>query len=494
MFHIFGWWHFDEETCSLVNRISGESLNFIGATDSQGQSGIFRDKSWLRFEYVFEDLKFPVLVEQYSRRYTYNMSAQPLKRWQIDYVRSAAAWFLESNENLEILPYGVWRRVDDCVSDALLCWPHAKATGKPPFQLKSKGGWLNGTWSDHFSRSFGRPRFSASEKAMRPEVRPRLFPLHTMPPIPWRYVHSESLTDGIRLPAFPTAQDVADLEDGMPHLRRNDGLAVLYPSKVVHNWIRGEDLDIYGVVHLRDEDFSVDLYVDNRIERINKDCYDVRMHALGGNYKRPSEPRSGWSFQGSWLNSFTPKYDNGEIGCVGEETVRHRPYRSYTGQRPGIALSQQLNATLIDAMLTWKGMPRFLDSNSVDQRPRERPGTDSNEELGLALHESSGVSILGRYVGGIWCNECYITAGASDSNVRRYGSLQYVAERYDQWNLATIRSRHADKMTGNTGNPVPPWKFGPYELPRWKELQFRIEFLFVGLNLWVHDTFDFTRS
>ena len=72
--------------------------------------------------------------------------------WSIDQSGSAAEWRRASGADTEIPPYGLWRRVDDAMFDALACWPPGEQTGPQPSRINSWGGWLNGAWSARLRR------------------------------------------------------------------------------------------------------------------------------------------------------------------------------------------------------------------------------------------------------------------------------------------------------------------------------------------------------
>ncbi|MET0530357.1 MAG: hypothetical protein ABW003_18820, partial [Microvirga sp.] len=72
--------------------------------------------------------------------------------WSIDHSASAVEWRRSCGTRAEIPPYGLWRRVDDALFDALACWPPSEAVGPEPSRIDSWGGWFNGEWSPRLRR------------------------------------------------------------------------------------------------------------------------------------------------------------------------------------------------------------------------------------------------------------------------------------------------------------------------------------------------------
>src|SRR5580700_482585 len=149
-----GWWTFDVETQTLINRASDQRIRFEGAVDDASSllhppaSGPAR----LRFSYQDAEVRYPVLVtaryEAYGGPGFDHRDRRRLSlAWSIDHVASAVEWRLSCGADVEITPYGLWRRVDDALFDALACWPSSEAAGPQPSRIDAWGGWLNGAWS-----------------------------------------------------------------------------------------------------------------------------------------------------------------------------------------------------------------------------------------------------------------------------------------------------------------------------------------------------------
>jgi len=154
-----GWWTFDAETQTLVNRVSDQRIRFEGAVDDAGSllhppaSG----PAWLRFSYQDTDFRYPVVViaryETYGGSgFDHGDSDRLSLGWSIDHLASAAEWRRSCAAPTEIPSYGQWRRVDDALFDALSCWPSDEGSGPEPSRIDSWGGWFNGEWSPRLRR------------------------------------------------------------------------------------------------------------------------------------------------------------------------------------------------------------------------------------------------------------------------------------------------------------------------------------------------------
>src|SRR3546814_9941189 len=84
--------------------------------------------------------------------------------------------------------FGTWRRVDDCVTDALACWPESEAVGTDRASyVRFDGGWLNGTWNDTLSRKETRLVVPAKTQPDGDDCNSWLVPLEAPPPSPFQF-------------------------------------------------------------------------------------------------------------------------------------------------------------------------------------------------------------------------------------------------------------------------------------------------------------------
>lgn len=176
------WWRFDPRARSMTHRTSGEKVVYRGRVsatgnllenDRRGVPGGSPSQTWARFDYVFGDRTYPMLIEHrrvrypnpWPERYTrppYNAGPAEildLSVWHLDHIRSAQLWRQE-NPRLaptsypEGAPYTLWRLADRAMVDAALLWPSFDGMPKAD-EIAINGGWLNGAWASSFYRRCG---------------------------------------------------------------------------------------------------------------------------------------------------------------------------------------------------------------------------------------------------------------------------------------------------------------------------------------------------
>src|SRR5262249_37081915 len=135
--------------------------------------------------------------------------------------------------------YGLWRRVDSCVADALLCWPEIELTGPVPGSMASHAGWANGAWSSDLRRIVHRGDDFGFNPPDGQWDRPYVEPLHAAAPV-WRFVDAPQMRDQTDLDGIeevspgqfllPQDTPLASALSGTPHLVCSDGRSVIFPS------------------------------------------------------------------------------------------------------------------------------------------------------------------------------------------------------------------------------------------------------------------------
>jgi hypothetical protein len=130
MKQVFGWWHLDSEALALINAVSGERIRFRDRRLIEQPEEV---QGSIRLDYEYSDLRYPLVVESLPRTVEYGLpgTSGPVssRNWRLDHVRSAETWRREQNQDAAHPPYGVWRRVDDCATDGLACWPEIRPLG-----------------------------------------------------------------------------------------------------------------------------------------------------------------------------------------------------------------------------------------------------------------------------------------------------------------------------------------------------------------------------
>lgn len=355
-----GWWRFDPETHSLINWLSGQRVLFEGSASDPPFTR-------MRFSYIDHQVRCPVLVTARVNPDPHGASGiSPNGQishaliWSIDHLASMAAWRQGANADAEAPPYGLWRRVNDCLFDALPCWPKTELTGYMPGRIDAWGGWWNGTWSPDLRVRCG--GYGDNEKPPEKGVEPYLEPLDSTP-LSWVFVDAQEATPGVTpagihkgpsgvayLPRTP----LTGFETAMPHLLRSDRQALMFP---------------YGV----DGRFDRDGYyqADAKFFYADEDTFFI----LDGASSRGFGTFDGTLRRGIWTFELD---DLQEAGIRGEpETYRRRGTPDRSGNlvisrkiydwrgpllQPLPRLAQRLTAALIDGWLAWGGSPlRLLD-------------------------------------------------------------------------------------------------------------------------------------
>jgi hypothetical protein len=392
-----GWWIFDAETRTLINRKSDQRVRFEGAVDGAGGSpapgsGPVR---W-RFSYQDAEVRYPVLVTARHETYGgpgFDRRREPTLGWSIDHAGSAAEWRRTGGAREDVPPYGLWRRVDEALFDALACWPATEATGPISYRVDSWGGWLNGAWCPRLRR-VARGR---AEEAREVEdgVRPYLEPL-TSAPLAWQFVDAgkaeggasvagiRALADGRRF--LPGEAPLTGFEAAIPHLRRSDGKAVMFPCGV-----RGaRDRD--GYYYARAFFFYADEDVFFRLEGSSQPTFQKGV------------PRH-WRFDLDDLLDLGVRRDPDAAALPAGLVCRRVVYdwrEAYLQPLPRLA--QRLTTALIDGCLAWSGSrlrlredPARLKELAADGSPQPTPPLANS---GIDLEAKALVEVNHRYQGG----------------------------------------------------------------------------------------------
>ncbi|MFD2204964.1 hypothetical protein [Kiloniella antarctica] len=152
MIDIFGWWAFDPENETLVNKTTGERVRFIARMSGENAPA---KGQWLHFQYEYKGDSYPAIIEVVPIEY--ETQTKQIKQgigWRLNHIYSAKLWNNEQDTNASSPSYGHWRRIDDCLVDALSCWPQRYATGNSPIKLIVNGGWFNSEWSALLERVY----------------------------------------------------------------------------------------------------------------------------------------------------------------------------------------------------------------------------------------------------------------------------------------------------------------------------------------------------
>jgi hypothetical protein len=402
-----GWWTFDAETQTLRNRVSGQRVCFEGTVDDAGTllhrpaSGPAR----LRFSYEDAEVRYPLLVTPRSDTYggpgyDHRDRGRLSLSWSIDHVASAVEWRRSFAADAEMPPYGLWRRVDDALFDALACWPPNEATGPEPSRIDACGGWLNGIWSPRLRRVGGgrADKQTVVEDGLRPFIEPL-----ASPALSWHFVDAEKAVAraslaGVRtLPSgwlFLTRDAVlTGFESAIPHLRRSDGKAVTFPYQIK------SFLDKDGCYAAR----AQFVYADE----------DVFFRLNGSTWPPGRNSPGDWEFELDDLTDVGRRQDPKATELPADLVCSRRVYE-WRGPylQPLPRLAQRLKAGLIDAWLAWSGSRlRLLDDAEMLawHKAQRAPGpVPALAESGIDLGAKAFVTVKGGYHGGRFV-DCQMT-------------------------------------------------------------------------------------
>ncbi len=385
MASVFGWWDFDAEVVALVNRVTGQRLVLIGR-----QPGDAVATPSLRFRYEDRDTHFPLIV----RRPPLARPGPQYTSWLVDYAASTQVWRRRAGTT-GVLPYGLWRRVDDSVIDALLCWPEIVQSGPKVERIESTGGWLNGAWTDGLCRRFGAQFFDWATKGQAIAT-VSLESLDLPPPLPWRYHSAPFARQGARIAGIerpneryvylPAEAALTGFERDVPYLKRSDGRAVMFPSGLSSYFFRGEDYTAQAQIDYADEDVLLRLGCENRSLRQDDLTYRFRSS----------------SFFASQIglrdrNRFDPASAN---GMPAELFPLETPYR---GAAPSYRLWHRLREALVDGWLQWTGSVHMAETPQwlKQQERSQHGGFGVPADSGMMFAPPSRVQVEGAYIGGL---------------------------------------------------------------------------------------------
>jgi hypothetical protein len=235
-----GWWSADPSRAAAVSPDTNQRISYIGRAADDSDLGLvsIQHRFWMRFEYEDAECKYPLLIEWQNER------RGGTQRWRVDHIRSAALWRREAASAASNPAYGLWRRADDAITQALARWPATDAIGPAPSGICINGGWHNGAWTGQYYRSLSTRQIAKSKKYLGPP----LVSLAEPAPSPWKFVSQSSAPPNVVsgwLGRFGRRKSTAESLElmlarsdfaGLPepsfcgtHLRSHDGTRAIIP-------------------------------------------------------------------------------------------------------------------------------------------------------------------------------------------------------------------------------------------------------------------------
>ncbi len=388
---VVGCWQFEPTTNKLVNTLSGQCLRFrerLNIADTQNQPAARGGRIWL-FRYEDGATEYPLVV---ISNVLGGASGSLRFGWTVDHERSKTLWQLSEGRQ-DPPPFGLWQRVDACAGDALMCWPEFEETGPRPEHVTSAGGWFNGEWSPAIRlRRAGRPaKVSEADPPLQPFLSEVSAPAHS-----WRFVHAQKAVANASLAHLqhlernhlylPAEAELTGFELNVPHLRRDDDQAVMFPAGLASSVFRGED-------YMPNPTF---LYADEDL------FFSLRGDEFGG----WGSLSSSWSFKLASLFRIGLRHlDRFDESRPDDIPTTYFVTTAAARQTPSPELTQRVTVALIEGWLAWTGASMRLLDDAIHleklrksaRLPQQMPSLDQS---GIDLGRKSQVRVEGLYVGG----------------------------------------------------------------------------------------------
>jgi hypothetical protein len=363
-----GWWQYDPERGALVNGKSGQRISYVDRLpDRDGH--IDHDRSSLRFVYEDSDIRHTIRVDREGTN---------ILTWRFDHNKSAED---DAPSPDGVPPYGLWRRLEDCLHDAFLAWPETEVVGQRPRQVESRGGWRNATWMPNVGARSDAAWSSEDPPASEP-VDPVLEPLDASSPM-WRFVDSPSIerTAGLSFVEkvshnryiLPSDRPLTGFENRVPYVIRSDGGAVIFPSRNLPVKVR--------------DDWAHCLILTYADER-------VIVEYMAGEYHD-------WEIRLDLPVGFGLRDPSRRDELLG----RNLPHDSFGPDKtPTLDLHRRMNRAFIDGVAAWTGSRHRMPIDP-EWYAREIVGRGSKapyENFGIPLGIRRNISITGGFAGGLY--------------------------------------------------------------------------------------------
>ncbi|OQA32687.1 MAG: hypothetical protein BWY57_01756 [Betaproteobacteria bacterium ADurb.Bin341] len=215
----YGWFQFDNSPRRITNYLTDQELLVTSVTERQEVSiycARYSDQE------ITRSLRFSIYLPRAERA-----------ELTLDY----------GDITNECITYGYWRRLDDFLVDALLCWP--EFLGRADIILFVIGGWRSGVWQPKLRRVF-----CNTYNGMPPIADPCLTPIETSPSKVWNFFDVEfpatqanlkfEFIDRLNIPYLSRDSAIEGFQGLVPFLEREDKGAYIIFSELEPSSHRGE--------------------------------------------------------------------------------------------------------------------------------------------------------------------------------------------------------------------------------------------------------------
>jgi hypothetical protein len=376
-----GWWSIEPAAQCIGNVASGQRI----ALDAGSRITDWGEENW-QFSYRDREVEYPVLVR---RKFGKGQSGGTAAVLEIDHSESARLWREHENQVGDTPPYGLWRRVDDAVVDALCCWTDLGGLTRG-IQVHAIGGWFNGAWHATWRRSFSAARYDPAVP-VSPLAQPILEPLDSAAPPAWRFVeHANNVIrvdlahvrrEPGRMPILPPRLPLEGFQGQTSYLIRADQKAVLFPAYASRRWLNSSypDFEDYyvGVGHFTyaNESMFLTCAFDAERERFWMDWQiELGARTESGAELSPSEEKAKWPLAGP---------------------------ANYAAWR-------RVTFDLLQSWPNWRGAGHRLLEDPTAFEAFQRSGDPNSgrlpkwEKSGIALKPSKKITVIGGFVGGLY--------------------------------------------------------------------------------------------
>lgn len=267
----YGWFEFRSNPLRITNSLTGQALSIRSRTAARGLlTGEI-------FDAVYED-------SELSEEVTFNVGTNS---------RGANVILMDYGDFFEDPPdFHRWRRLDDFLTDALLCWPY-HLVNRLAFRLEIIGCWRSGQWTSSLVRQFDSrkgadpnetDKYVMADAYVTPVTAPvsqewELFDVEN--PSTFAKLEVDYIEDG-SIPFLDKGIELKGFQGIVPYLRSKDGNAHIIFTQLQSSTHRGEDPETDLYYTYIDEDIFF-TFISTRSK--NKQLHSVRDY--GYRYRAP---------------------------------------------------------------------------------------------------------------------------------------------------------------------------------------------------------------